>query len=100
MTNTKPETIHKPKYNGSMRFAMLLYPVWVGLFVYYLYQLIVTHSYSPQGILTVVFGIMAFSLPFRVFRNLEVKSLYKKQENPYHRRFAHRAHGVFLRFSQ
>jgi hypothetical protein len=26
--------------------------------------------------------------------------LYKKQENPYHRRFAHRARGVFLRFSQ
>jgi hypothetical protein len=51
-----------------MRFAMILYPVWVGLFVYFLYQLIVTHSYNPQGLLTVIFGIMAFSLPFRVFR--------------------------------
>jgi len=68
MTNLKPETIYKPKYNGSMRFAMILYPVWVGLFVYFLYQLIVTHSYTPQGLLTVIFGIMAFSLPFRVFR--------------------------------
>lgn len=70
MTNIKSETIYKPKYNGSMRFAMILYPVWVGLFVYFLYQFIVTRSYSPQGLLTVIFGIMAISLPFRVFREV------------------------------
>ncbi len=70
MTNIKPETIYKPKYNGSMRFAMIIYPVWVGLFGYFLYQVIVTRSYMPQGFLTVVFGIMAFSLPFRVFREV------------------------------
>lgn len=70
MTNLKPDTIYKPKYNGSMRFAMILFPVWVGLFVYFLYQFIVTRSYSPQGLLTVIFGIMAFSLPFRVFREV------------------------------
>lgn len=68
MINNNPETIYKPKYNGSMRFAMILFPVWTGLFFYFLYQLIVTRSYSPQGLLTVIFGIMAFSLPFRVFR--------------------------------
>jgi hypothetical protein len=62
------EIVFKPKYNGSMRFAMILYPVWVGLFVYFLYEFIVTRSYSPQGLLTVIFGIMAISLPFRVFR--------------------------------
>ncbi|MBK7456623.1 MAG: hypothetical protein IPJ46_23745 [Anaerolineales bacterium] len=68
MTNISHETIYKPKYNGSMRFAMVLFPVWIGLFFYFLYQFIVTRSYSPQGLLTVIFGIMAFSLPFRVFR--------------------------------
>jgi hypothetical protein len=68
MTATKPETIFKPKYNGSMRFAMVLYPVWVGLFLYFLYAAITTRSYNPQGFLAVVFGIMAISLPFRVFR--------------------------------
>ena len=68
MIDVKPETIYKPKYNGSMKFAVMLYPVWVGLFGYFLYQVIVTRSYSPQGFLAVVFGIMAFSLPFRVFR--------------------------------
>lgn len=47
---------------------MLLYPVWVGLFGYFLYEVIMTRSYMPQGFLTVVFGIMAISLPFRVFR--------------------------------
>jgi hypothetical protein len=70
MTNIKSETIYKPKYNGSMRFAMILYPVWVGLFVYFLYQFIMTRSYSPQGLLTVIFGLMAISLPFRVFREV------------------------------
>ncbi len=69
MTNINPETIYKPKYNGSMRFAMILFPVWIGLF-YFFYQFILTRSYSPQGLLTVIFGIMAFSLPFRVFREV------------------------------
>lgn len=66
----KTETIYKPKYNGSMRFAMFLYPVWLGLFGYFLYQVITTRLYNPQGILAVIFGIMAFSLPFRVFREV------------------------------
>ncbi len=64
------EMIYKPKYNGSMRFAMILYPAWVGLFIYFIYQWIVTRSYNPQGLLTVIFGIMALSLPFRVFREV------------------------------
>src|SRR5215475_13339963 len=46
MATTKSETIYKPKYNGSMRFAMILYPVWLGLFGYFLYQVIVTRSYN------------------------------------------------------
>ncbi len=70
MTTTKSETIYKPKYNGSMRFAMILYPVWLGLFGYFLVQAIVTRSYNPQGLLAVIFGIMTFSLPFRVFREV------------------------------
>ena len=70
MADTKPETIYKPKYNGSMRFAMILYPVWVGLTLYFLYQWYVTRSFSPQGFLGIVFGIMTFSLPFRVFREV------------------------------
>jgi hypothetical protein len=53
-----------------MKFAMILYPVWVGLFGYFLYQVILTRSYMPQGFLAVVFGIMALSLPFRVFREV------------------------------
>jgi hypothetical protein len=70
MATTKSETIYKPKYNGSMRFAMILYPVWLGLFGYFLYQAIVTNSYNPQGFLAVIFGIMTISLPFRVFREV------------------------------
>jgi hypothetical protein len=71
MINSKPETIYKPKYNGSMRFAMILYPVWAGLFGYFLYTwLILKHPFSPEGFLAIVFGIMAISLPFRVFREL------------------------------
>ena len=70
MATTKSETIYKPKYNGSMRFAMILYPVWLGLFGYFLYQAIVTRSYNPQGFLAVLFGIMTISLPFRVFREV------------------------------
>ncbi len=65
-----PETIYEPKYNGSMRFAMLFYPVLVGLFLYFLYQTILTHSYNPQGFLAVVFGLMVVSLPFHVFREV------------------------------
>jgi hypothetical protein len=67
---TTPEIIFKPKYNGSMRFAMILYPVWAGLFAYFLYQAIVTRSYTPQGFLAVIFGLMTISLPFRVFREI------------------------------
>ena len=70
MATTKSETIYKPKYNGSMQFAILLYPVWLGLFGYFLYQAIVTRSYNPQGFLAVIFGIMTISLPFRVFREV------------------------------
>lgn len=70
MAVTKPETIYKPKYNGSMRFAMILYPVWVGLFVYFLYAAVTTRSFNPQGFLAVVFGLMVISLPFRVFREV------------------------------
>jgi hypothetical protein len=70
MATTKSETIYKPKYNGSMRFAMILYPVWLGLFLYFLYQVIMTRSYNPQGFLAVIFGIMTISLPFRVFREV------------------------------
>ena len=53
-----------------MRFAMILYPVWLGLFLYFLYQVIMTRSYNPQGFLAVIFGIMTISLPFRVFREV------------------------------
>lgn len=70
MTVSKPETIYKPKYNGSMRFAMVLYPVWVVLTGYFIYQWYVTHSFNPQGFLAVVFGLMAVSLPLRVFREV------------------------------
>lgn len=70
MAVTKPETIYKPRYNGSMRFAMLLYPVWVGLFMYFLYAAITTRSFNPQGFLAVVFGLMVISMPFRVFREV------------------------------
>jgi len=64
----KPETVYKPKYTGMMKFAMYLYPVWVGLTVFSAYQWSTTGSFNPQGLLTFIFGIMAASLPFRVFR--------------------------------
>ena len=64
----KPETVYKPKYTGSMKFAMYLYPVWVGLTIYFVYQWALTKSFNPQGFLAIVFGLMAGSLPFRVFR--------------------------------
>lgn len=66
--NDKFETIYKPKYIGTMKFALFLYPAWVGLTVYFAYQWIITGSFNPQGFLAVVFGLMAGSLPFRVFR--------------------------------
>ncbi len=65
-----PEIVFKPKYNGSMRFAMILYPVWAGLFIYFGYQFAVTRSFNPQGLLAVIFGLMTISLPLRVFREL------------------------------
>jgi len=64
------EIVFKPKYAWSMLFAMYLYPAWVGLFAYFLYQFIVTKSFNPQGLLAVIFGLMSFSLPFRVFREM------------------------------
>ena len=64
------EIVFKPKYAWSMLFAMYLYPAWMGLFVYFLYQFIVTESFNPQGLLAVIFGLMSFSLPFRVFREM------------------------------
>lgn len=70
MAVTRPEILYKPKYNGSMRFAMFLYPVWAGLFAYFLYQALVTRSYNPQGFLAAIFGLMTISLPFRVFREI------------------------------
>lgn len=70
MAVSKPEILYKPKYNGSMRFAMILYPVWVGLFAFFLYQAIVTRSYNPQGFLAAIFGLMTVSVPFRVFREV------------------------------
>ncbi len=70
MTTPTSETIYKPRYSGSMKFAIFLYPVWTGLFLYFTYQLIATASYTPQGFLAVIFGIMTFSLPFRVFREI------------------------------
>ena len=71
MKNIQPETIYKPKYNGSMRFALLLYPGWVGLCGYFLYAwLILNRPFNPQGFLAIVFGIMTISLPFRVFREV------------------------------
>lgn len=70
MTTSKSETVYKPKYNGSMRFAMILYPLWLGLFIYFLYQALATRSYNPQGFLAVIFGLMTISLPFRIFREV------------------------------
>ena len=64
----KTEIVFKPKYNGSMRFAMLLWPVWAGGALYFLYQGILTRSYSPDGLLAFIFGAMAVTLPLRVFR--------------------------------
>jgi len=62
------EIIYKPKYIGTMKVALWLYPAWVVLTVYFAYQWFLTSSFNPQGFLTVVFGLMAVSLPLRVFR--------------------------------
>lgn len=64
----KPEIVFKPKYNGSMRFALVLWPVWTGLFIYFLFESAMTRSIIPQGLLAFIFGTMAVSLPLRVFR--------------------------------
>jgi len=62
------EIIYKPRYIGTMKIALWLYPAWFVLTVYFAYQWILTGSFNPQGFLAVVFGLMAASLPFRVFR--------------------------------
>jgi hypothetical protein len=66
----KTELVFKPKYNGSMRFAMLLWPVWVALFFYFLYQGILQINLYLDAFLAFVFGSMAVTLPFRVFREV------------------------------
>jgi len=70
MTASKTEIIYKPKYNGSMKFAIFLYPVWLALTVYFIYQWYMTRSFNPQGFLAVIFGLMTFTLPMRVFREV------------------------------
>ncbi|GEM_PF-3386238 len=62
------EITYKPKYNGSRRFALYLWPVWAVLFFYFLYAAAVTQSYNPQGLLAFIFSAMTFTLLFRVFR--------------------------------
>ena len=64
------EVIFKPKYTGSIRFAIFLYPIWAILFLYFLYEFFATQSFNPQGFLAVIFGLMTFALPFRVFREI------------------------------
>jgi hypothetical protein len=66
----KTEIIFKPKYNGSMRFALILSPAWIGLALYFLYRAVVLQSFNPDGFLALVFGAMAISLPFRVYREI------------------------------
>lgn len=51
-----------------MRFAMILWPAWAGLCIYFLYEGIATQSFNPQGFFAFIFGAMAVTLPFRVFR--------------------------------
>ncbi len=34
----KEMIVFKPKYNGSMRFALYLWPVWAGLFLYFVFR--------------------------------------------------------------
>jgi hypothetical protein len=66
----KDEIVFRPKYNGSMRFAMILWPVWVGLFFYFLYQGLIQNAINLNAFLAFVFGAMAATLPFRVFREI------------------------------
>ena len=66
----KSETIYKPKYNGSMRFAMVLWPVWIGLFLFFIYRGITQSGLGLDAFLAFVFGAMAVTLPFRVFREV------------------------------
>ena len=64
------EIIFKPKYNGSMRFAFYLWPVWTVLFLFFIYRAVSLHSLNPDGFLVLVFGIMTLSMPFRVFKEM------------------------------
>ena len=67
-----PEIIYKPKYNGSMRFAMTLWPVWIALFFYFIYRgATTTTDTALNAFLAFIFGAMAFTLPFRVFREIQ-----------------------------
>ena len=63
-------TSFKPKYNGSMRFAFYLWPVWTVLFLFFIYRAVSLHSLNPDGFLVLVFGIMTLSMPFRVFKEM------------------------------
>jgi hypothetical protein len=62
--------VFKPKYNGSMRFAFYLWPVWLTLFLYFVYRTTYLRIFNPDGFLMIVFGIMTISMPFRVFREM------------------------------
>ncbi len=66
-----PEIIYKPKYNGSMRFAMILWPVWIALFIYFIYRGVTSSTDTVlNAFLAFIFGAMAVTLPFRVFREV------------------------------
>jgi len=64
------EITFKPKYNGSMRFAFYLWPVWTVLFLFFIYRAVSLHSWNPDGFLVFVFGIMTLSMPYRVFKEM------------------------------
>ena len=66
----KTEIIFKPKYNGSMRFAFYLWPVWLGLSGYFIYRMVVQHSYNPDALLAFIFIIMTVTMPFRVLKEI------------------------------
>src|SRR5664279_2097051 len=53
-----------------MRFAMILWPVWIGLFFYFIYRAIIANVFGIDAFLAFVFGSMAVTLPFRVFREV------------------------------
>jgi hypothetical protein len=67
----KAGIVFKPKYNGSMRFALVLWPVWAGLFFYFLFESVMTGSAIPQALLAFIFGAMTITLPLRVFREAQ-----------------------------